>query len=132
VKVFGLDGVARLSFFAFDPGFTGGVNVTAGDFEAPGRADIAVAPANGVGDLVRVFDGRDGHLVSAVAAFPVGQGSGVRLGAADLTGDGLDDLLFAGGPGASPQVRAVDGATGAVLADSTAFDPAFLGGVYVS
>jgi hypothetical protein len=140
VKVFGLDGVARLQFFAFDAGYAGGVMVAAGDAEGLGRAAIAVAPGAGEGTIVRVYDGLDGTLISSLIGFPVDPfaGSpqifdfGVRVAMADVNGDGRADLLLTGGPGSAPRVRIVDALSGQTLLNNTAYDPGFLGGVYVA
>lgn len=56
----------------------------------------------------------------------------VSLTSADLTGDGVPDLVAAAGAGGGPHVRVRDGATSGDLASFFAFDPAFTGGVSVS
>ena len=53
----------------------------------------------------------------------------VSLTSADLTADGVPDLVAAAGAGGGPHVRVRDGATGGELASFFAFDPAFAGGV---
>lgn len=49
----------------------------------------------------------------------------------DVTGDGRADIVTAAGPGGGPHVRTYDGTTGAAIGSFIAFDPAFLGGVFV-
>jgi hypothetical protein len=44
------------SFFAYDPGFTGGVRVAASDITGDGLADIITAPGPTGGPNVRAFD----------------------------------------------------------------------------
>ena len=56
----------------------------------------------------------------------------VSLTSADLTADGVPDLVAAAGAGGGPHVRVRDGATGGELASFFAFDPAFAGGVSVA
>jgi hypothetical protein len=72
VKVFsGKDGSLLASFFAFGTGFTGGVNVAAGDINNDGRADIIAGAGPGApGGHVKVFDGRTGAEIASFFAFP--------------------------------------------------------------
>ena len=56
VEVFdGTDGSLLADFYAFDQGFTGGVSVSAADFDQDGRAEICVGEGAGGESLVRVF-----------------------------------------------------------------------------
>ena len=57
---------------------------------------------------------------------------GVRPVTADLTGDGVPDLVLASSPGVPGRVRVLDGATHAVLWDIVPFGPDFTGGVFVA
>src|SRR5262249_48163092 len=58
VKVFdGASGTEVQSFFAYDPGFTGGVSVACGDVNGDGHADIVTGAGPGAGPHVKVFDG---------------------------------------------------------------------------
>ncbi len=64
VKVF--DGVSNQeikSFFAYDPAFTGGVRVAAGDVNGDGLADIITGAGPGAGPHVKVFSGLDPNLL---------------------------------------------------------------------
>ncbi len=97
------------SYYAFDAGFTGGVYVAAGTF--------GVAAAQGVGGSgeVRLLNG------GTFPAYAAGFTGGVRLGVADLGGDGVDEILTAAGPGGGPHVRAFT-ATGTPAFGALAFD----------
>jgi hypothetical protein len=68
---------------------------------------------------------------SAVPLFP-DLGTGVRVAAADVNGDGTTDWLGGTGPGGVPRVAVIDGKTGARLADFLAFETSFTGGVFVA
>jgi hypothetical protein len=64
---------------------------------------------------------------------------GVRVARADVTGDGVTDLVVASGPGTPPRLRVYDGAraravppTDPVVLDVAPFEAAFTGGVYVA
>jgi hypothetical protein len=127
-------GAALAEAFVYDPGFTGGVLVAAGDAGAAGRADVVTAPGPGSGPHVRVFrlDG-SGTLAERLGLFaydPAFRG-GVTVAACDLDGDGQADVVTGPGPGGAPHVRAVSGAAGAELAGFLAYDPGFLGGLFV-
>ena len=63
-------------------------------------------------------------------AFP----GGVSVAAADLTGDGVAEIITGAGPGGGPHVRAFSLAGGVVteVASFFAYDPAFPGGVHVA
>lgn len=94
-----------------------------------GRRPTFVATAEGSGgELVRVFDLTAGRERFRFRPFP-GNPGGVRVATADLTGDGIPDVVAGAGPGGAPRVVAYDGNTGAVVFDFLAFEASFAGGV---
>ncbi|PYR76291.1 MAG: hypothetical protein DMF86_12800 [Acidobacteria bacterium] len=132
VEVFsGFDGSVLRSFFAYTPGFTGGVYVAAGDVDGDGYADIITGAGPGGGPHVEVFSGRTGALIRSFFAYAPAFTGGVRVAAGDLNGDGRAEIITGAGPGGGPHVRVFDGATGAELTGLFAFDPGFTGGVNV-
>jgi hypothetical protein len=129
VRVFdGAGGAELRSFFAFDPGFTGGVSVAAADVTGDGRADIVTGTGVGTAGDVRVFDGPSGSQLRGFAPYGSFAG-GVSVVAVDLTGDGVADVVTAPGPGGGPQVRVYDGTTGAEAKSFFAYVSTYTGGV---
>ncbi|MFO0847303.1 MAG: glycosyl hydrolase [Gemmataceae bacterium] len=119
-------------FFAFDPGFRGGVAVAAGDIDGDGHAEVIVAAGPGGGPHVRAYSGLTGGEVRSFFAYSPEFRGGVELASGDLDDDGRDDIVTAAGPGGGPHVQVFDGATNAVRRSFFAFDPAFTGGVRVA
>lgn len=73
---------------------------------------------------------------SSVAFFtqPFGTGwtGGVRVAVADVTGDGVEDLVVATGPGGVTRVLVLDGKTQAEIFSIQPFEDLFTGGLFVS
>jgi uncharacterized delta-60 repeat protein len=127
VRVFdGATGAALADFFAFDESWRGGVNVAVGP-----DGEIVAGAGVGGGPRVRVFDGA-GTPLADFFAFGDGFRGGVSVATADVTGDGVADVVAGAGPGGGPHVRVFDGATGAALAEFLAGDPDDRGGARVA
>jgi hypothetical protein len=92
---------------------------------------FAVGTDVGGEPTVKVFDS-NGSLVSQRLVFEPGFRGGVKATVADVTGDGVPDLIAAAGLGGGPRVRVFDGQTDQVLADFFAYDIGFRGGVNVA
>jgi len=121
------------SFMAYDAGFTGGVWVAAGDVNGDGKADIITGPGAGMAPLVKAFSGAgtDAALLRSFQAYTPNVTGGVRVAAGDLTGDHVADIITGPGPGGGPHVKAFDGVDLTVRLELMAFDPTYLGGVFV-
>jgi hypothetical protein len=91
-------------FFAYAPSFTGGVFVGVGDVNGDGRGEIATGPGKGGGPHVGVFT-PGGTPVASFFAYAPSFTGGVRVAAADLTGDGVAELITGAGSGGGPQVN---------------------------
>lgn len=115
----------------YGPAFAGGVSVAVGDVNGDGRGDVITAPASGTGP-VQIFDIATLALLASGDPFGAGFDRGIRVAAADIDGDGLDDVVAASGPGGPPRIRVFSGADQHVMADFFAFAPSFGGGVDVA
>jgi hypothetical protein len=122
----GKTGVAKLGFFAYDPGFSGGVRVAAGYVNGDGQAEIITGAGPSGGPNVKVFSGINGTQLSSFFAYDPGFNGGVYVavgsGGRVITGTGV---------GGGPHVKVFDGLSTTVLASFFAFEPTFTGGVTV-
>jgi Bacterial Ig-like domain/Bacterial Ig domain/FG-GAP-like repeat len=119
-------------FFAYDPAFTGGVFVAAGDITGDGKADIITGAGPGGGPHVRVFDGATLAELGGFFAYDPAFPGGVFVAAGDVTGDGVADIVTGAGPGGGPHVRIWNGTDFTEVGGFFAYDPAFGGGVHVA
>ena len=134
----GATGTALATFFAFDPGFRGGVRVAAGDVDGDGRADVVAAAGPGGGPQVKAFalypNSAPVELLSFYAYAPE-FGGGVFVAAADVSGDLVAEIITGAGAGGGPQVSVFDStgqARGAFFAaDAAARDGVLVGARFV-
>jgi hypothetical protein len=126
------------SFFAFDPGFRGGVFVgadaLAGDVDADGTFDLAVGSGPGMASAVKVYSGETGEVLQEFSPFGSFEG-GVRVALAYVDDDEFADIVAGSGPGMDATVRVFSGLTGDQLDDPLGeYEPfgSFAGGVSVA
>jgi hypothetical protein len=141
IRVFdGVTGRMIDEFMAYDPRFTGGVYVAVGDVNGDGYGDIITGPDVSGGPEVKVFDGSKLHQLNSLSepptlldfmAYNPHFAGGVRVAAADVSGNGLADIITGAGPGGGPHVEVWNG-TGQLLESLYAFSSSFSGGVYVA
>src|SRR5262249_48790339 len=122
VQVFDVAGAGNIpgpvgSFYAYDGNFMGGVRVASCDFNRDGVPDIVTGPGPGGNSHVRVLDGTTGTevsgLMSSFLAYDPAYAGGVFVACADVTGDGIPEVIT--GPddlGPQPNVRVFDLTTG--------------------
>ena len=95
-----------------------GVRAVMGDLTGDGLTDLIVGPNKGVPDpFVRIFDGRDGRLVSELRPYGdlLNNVGGINVAVGDVNGDGWCDLVVSPvGPVRAP-IRAFSGAPGHFL-----------------
>jgi hypothetical protein len=127
----GVSGNAIASFYAFDPEFTGGVNVAAGDTTGDGHADIIVGAGSGGGPVVKVFDGVTRKNIRSFYAFDQSSRNGVFVAAADLNNSGTAQIVTGSGRGSSPEVRVYGASDSDTLSDFHPYSANFLTGAQV-
>ena len=144
VRAVDTDGRQVADFYVLDSSIGPGASIAAGDLDGDGKAEIVLgggptsAPwppdANGPDQRVAVYEA-DGTEVHAFDAYPGLFQGGVRVGLADVRGDGRPELVTAPGPGTAPEIEIwsqqwVNGVDrGTRLGHFLAYDSAFRGGV---
>ena len=133
LKVFRGDGTLMSSFFAYNPAYSGGVRVAAGDVNGDGRDEIITGVGFGGGPHVQAFDLASGtpQVLSSFYAYQPNFTAGIFVAAGDIDGDGRAEIITGAGAGGGPHVQAFD-ARGNVKLSFFAFSPAFNGGVRVA
>lgn len=130
VRIFRADGSVFGGFFAYDPGFRGGVSVAAGDVDGDGVAEIITAPGPGGGPHIRVFRA-DGSAIGSFFAYERTFRGGVNVAASDVDGDRRADIIVAPGPDNGSTVKVFD-LSGRLKESFSTFPATFRGGVSVA
>jgi hypothetical protein len=133
VRAFHSDGSdAGTSFYAYDPGFTGGVNVAAIDLDGDGFSEIVTAPASGGGPHIRIWSGEGELLDEWFAGFPSG---GLNIARGPRGGEvGGDLVLVSSAAGNLSQVVAYEafGDLAPGFTPLNPYAPNFQGGAFVA
>ncbi|HVE93599.1 MAG TPA: VCBS repeat-containing protein [Acidimicrobiales bacterium] len=135
VRVWDVDGQTqireKLGWFAYNPGFTGGVSVAVAQLVGSNRAEVVTGAGPGGGPHVRIFDVSGGSARDAGGwfAYAPGFNGGVNVAAGSL--DGAATVVTGAGVGGGPHVRAFTPA-GAERTGLFAYAPGFGGGVNVA
>jgi len=125
IKVTDQDGKVEKEFLGFDKKFKGGVNLAAGDIDGDGEEEIIAAAGPGGGPHVRIFN-LNGELKGQWFAFKNDFRGGVRVAAADVNHDGMDEVIAVAGPGGDSEIKIFNG-RGQLLGSFYAYDNKFRG-----
>lgn len=146
VRVFdAANGLEKFSLFPYESTFTGGVRVATGDVTADGIDDIVVVPASGGSVRLKVYDGKDGVLISDTIAFEPTFRGGATVSIGDVDGrresdnNLYNDIIVGAGDGGGPRVTVFNSfaiKTGTlasnVYVDFFAYEQSFRNGVNVA
>lgn len=106
VKVWRTDGWGFLGEFSpFGEATAGGVSVAAADIDGDGQEEVAVALRGGGDGTIRIFGGPGLEPLAEFPAADPGFSGGLNLAAADIDGDGRDELLAAPNVGREDHLR---------------------------
>lgn len=94
VRIFSSDGRVIGQFFAYDPAFRGGVNVSLGDVNNDGTMEIITAPGRGGGPHVLIYNDHAEIQGNFMAYDPSFRG-GIRVAGGDTDGDDDDEIIVA-------------------------------------
>jgi lysophospholipase L1-like esterase len=120
-------------FYAFEPGFVGGVRVATGDVNGDTIPDIVVGAGPTGGPAVAVFSGADGSRLATFFAYEGSFRGGVgSVAVRDLDGDGMAEIAVGAGNGGGPAIVIYRGGTFEEAARFFAYDGSFRGGVNVA
>jgi len=120
------------SFYAYSPGYLGGVTVAAGDVNGDGVADIITGPQTAAPPHVMVFNGINGSVLQSYYAYNPQFTGGIWVAAGDFNNDGFADVVTGANSNGGPHVVVVSGQNPRTqLASFFAYAPSFTGGVRV-
>ncbi len=118
-------------FFAYDPGFRGGIRVAAGNVDGSDRASIITGAGPGGGPHVRVLKWTGSALVEQAGffAYVPSFSNGIFVAAGDVLGTGRAQIITSADAGGGPHVRVWTGTGGDTGVSFFAYAPSFTGGV---
>ncbi|HJZ54549.1 MAG TPA: DUF4394 domain-containing protein [Gemmataceae bacterium] len=131
-KVFsGRDLTLLHDFIAYDPLFTGGIRVGAGDIDGDRRADILTGPGEGSGTELRVFSGVDLTLLRSFVVYNPEFTGGLQVTTAFIDGDNRAEVVTGPGVGGRGRLRVFGADKHKVFANHEIFGSQYQGGLRV-
>ncbi|MCK4553726.1 S8 family serine peptidase, partial [Candidatus Parcubacteria bacterium] len=133
VRIFDMYGDVKAQFFAYHPGFRGGVNVAAGDVNGDGKVEIVTGAGNTGGPQVRIFKA-NGQVQAQFFAYHPNFRGGVKVAVANIDGGTINqqmEIITAPGQGGGPHIRIFDNHAN-IRGQFFAYNKNFHGGVNLS
>ncbi len=128
VRAFKPNGTEVLGFYAYHPGFTGGVDVAGGDVSGDSKAEIVTSPNMGGGPHVRIFRA-DGSVAGDFGAYDPGYTGGVRVSVGNVrTSTSKSEIVTAPASHGGPNLRMFNGS--GTLIDQSMFMEVWWAGFY--
>ena len=118
--------VLLADFYAYEPSFTSGVRVAAGDLEGNGQSELVTSPGAGGGPVVKVFTADsvlNGGTSTPPARLSFYAGAttardGLFVATGDLSGNGMLSIITGNGSG-TPLVQVFNGQNGGLIRQIT-------------
>jgi subtilisin family serine protease len=125
---------AFVDFFAYDPGFRGGIRVAAGNVDGSDRASVVTGAGPGGGPHVRVLRWSGTAFVEQAGflVYDAGFRSGIHVAAGDVLGDARAEIVTGADAGGGPHLRVWTGSGADTGVSFFAYAPSFTGGVRVA
>jgi uncharacterized repeat protein (TIGR01451 family) len=93
---------------------------------------LSAAPGAGRAPDIKLYAAKNAGSLYTISAYDPAFTGGVRIAVADFNADGIPDIVTGPGTGGGPHIKVFDAATGNLLRQFMAYDPAFRGGVFVA
>jgi len=129
VKITDQDGKEDNKFYAYANNFNGGANFASGDINGDGQQEIITAAGPGGGPHIRIFNIK-GEVIGQFFAFNGNFHGGVNIAAADVNGDGNDEIIAAQASNGNSEVKIFNG-RGGFLGSFYAYGNKFNGGLNI-
>ena len=135
VRIFNFKGEPKYrgSFYAFDSGFKGGVNVAACDTNGDGKDEIIASAGPGGSTHIRTFNGRGRYLGLDFRPFSSDMRGGANVACANVDGGSEDEIVISVQSFGSPRVKVYKANNDkTILGDFLAYTDGFRGGVQIT
>lgn len=104
VRIFEKDGTLVSHFWAYSSAIRGGYNLSIGDVNEDGFADIIITPKAGLGPQVAMFEG-NGTLIRRFFAYAGTFRGGLHVSVGDVNADGINEIIATPESKAGPHLR---------------------------